>query len=552
MKTLNKILGIAMTGLLSMGMASCVDGNDWDTDDSHSRLFSIEADKITVETEDVSATVTFKTMQGVEHYIIEVSTDPLDDDTPMGGENAIVYGEDGSITKSPVVLEGLAGDTPYYLRIKGTAEGMRDSKWSYYKDGETFKTKAEQIFLDPVASDRAESSLHVAWTHTPNVTNLVVQDGEGNELQNIELDAATIEAAEYTITGLVPSTNYTIIIMNGEAKRGTLNMSTTAAMPAGDYKTELPATITRISGDLLNSIVEDAKAATGKETNIAITIGLRPDMTYDVASISETDGTDANLAIPDGIAITFFGLSGGEAPTMKMLKSVDLAGSHAYVRFENVNITDGGCQYFINQSTNSSLGELSFKQCTFSNFERSLIRTQGSGAISIDNFIIDDCVLTNMSTGDGYSVIYFGTNTTNIGKVDIKNSTFDTSKKSFIEASKAPVTNGIFITNCTFYNNVASGKYFIDANGQNTNLTMTNTILGKTLHESSSRGARTKGTMVFDNCLRASDCVYGSNDIKELPAGDLSSADIFKDPDKHDFTLKINKLIGDPRWFPTE
>jgi len=550
MKTLNKILGIAMTGLLCMGMTSCVDGNDWDTDDSHSRLFSVEADKISVETEDVSATVTFKTMQGVEHYIIEVSTDPLDDDTPMGGENAIVYGEDGSITKSPAVLEGLAGDTPYYLRIKGTAEGMRDSKWSYYKDGETFKTKAEQIFLDPVASDRAESSLHVAWTPTPNVTNLVVQDGEGNELQNIELDAATIEAAEYTITGLVPSTNYTIIIMNGEAKRGTLNMSTTAAMPAGDYKTELPATITRISGDLLNSIVEDAKAATGKETNIAITIGLRPDMTYDVASVS--DGTDANLAIPDGIAITFFGLSGGETPTMKMLKSIDIAGSHAYVRFENVNLTDGGCQYFINQSTNSSLGELSFKQCTFSNFERSLIRTQGSGAISIDNFLIDDCVLTNMSTGDGYSVIYFGTNTTNVGKVDIKNSTFDTSKRSFIEASKAPVTNGIFITNCTFYNNVTSGRYFMDANGQNTNLTMTNTILGKTNHESSSRGARTAGTMAFDNCLRASDCVYGSNDIKELPAGDLSSADIFKDADHHDFTLKINKLIGDPRWFPTE
>lgn len=541
-----------MAGVLSMGMVSCVDGNDWDTDDSYSRLFSIEADKINVETEDVSATVTFKTMQGTEHYIIEVSTDPLDDDTPMGGENAIVYGEDGSITKSPAVLEGLAGDTPYYLRIKGTAEGKRDSKWSYYKDGETFKTKAEQIFLEPVASDRAESSLHVAWTPTPDVTNIVVQDGEGNELQNIELDAATIEAAEYTITGLAPSTNYVIIIMNGEAKRGTLNMSTTAAMPEGDYKTELPATVTRISGDLLKSIVEDAKAATGKETNFAITIGLRPDMTYDVASISETDGTDANLAIPDGIAITFFGLSGGETPTMKMLKSVDIAGSHAFVRFENVNLTDGGCQYFINQGTSSSLGELSFKQCNFSNFERSLIRTQGSGVISIDNFVIDDCVMTNMASGDGYSVIYFGTATTNIGKVDIKNSTFDTSKRSFIEASKAPVTNGVFITNCTFYNNVSTGRYFMDANDQNTNLTMTNTILGKTNHESGSRGARTKGTMVFDNCLRASDCVYGSNDIKDLPAGDLSSADIFRDADNHDFTLKINKLIGDPRWFPAE
>lgn len=549
MKTSNKILSIAIAGMLGMGMTSCTDGNDWGVDETFSRLFGIDGDEISVETEDISATVTFKTMQGTEYYIMEVSTDSLYDEIPMGGPNAIVYGEDKSITKSPAVLENLAGDTKYYLRIKAMAEGKTDSKWSYYKDGETFKTKAEQIFLASVASDRSESTLHVAWTQTDNVTNLVLNDGDGNEVQNVAITDAIKAAAEYTFTGLTPSTSYTIIIMNGEAKRGTLNMSTTAAMPDGDYKTELNAGITRITGDVIADIVEAAKAATGKE-NVAVTIGLQPDMEYDVASVSE-EGTDANLALPEGASVTFFGLAGGEVPVLKWKKSLDIAGGHTYIRFENVALTDAGCQYLINQGTTSTVGELSFRQCTFSNFERSLIRTQGSGIINIDNVIIDDCILTNMSSGDGYSVLYFGTATTNVGKVQIMNSTFDTSKRSFIEASKAPVANGIFITNCTFYNNVASGRYFMDANGQPTNLTMTNTILGKSGTETS-RGARTAGTMTFDNCLRASDCIYSANDIKDLAADDKSSADIFRDPENHDFTLKINQLIGDPRWYPAE
>ena len=65
------------------------------------------------------------------------------------------------------------------------------------------------------------------------------------------------------------------------------------------------------------------------------------------------------------------------------------------------------------------------------------------------------------------------------------------------------------------------------------------------------RGIRTKGSQTFDNCLRAADCVYSANDIS-LEADEKTSADIFVDPDNHDFTLKITKLIGDPRWYPED
>lgn len=538
-----------LASMLGLAAMSCTDGNDWDVDSSHSRLFGLNSDRISVEAEDVQATVTFTAVPDAEYYVIEVSTDSLYDDMALGGSNAIVYGEDKSLTASPVILTGLAGDTRYYMRIKAMSDQMNESKWSYYRDGSTFKTLAEQIFTDPVASDRSESTLHVAWTAGADVTNIVVTDDNNNIVQNITLDDATKAAGEYTITGLNPSTSYSIVIMNGETKRGTLNMTTSAAMPEGDYKIELSSDITRISGDLISELADAAKAATGKET-VSITIGLRADQTYTVASVSADSGEDTALSLPEGVSVTFFGLSGGEAPTLNFTKSFNLAGTHTYVRFENLTFTDGGCQYLINQSEAANIGELSFKQCTVSDFERSFVRTQGDNSIVIDNIIVDDCILTNMSSGNGYSTILFGGSNNTIGKLELSNSTFDTTQRSFIEASKAPVTNGIYITDCTFYNNVASGRYFMDANGQNTNLVMTNTILGKSFE--GARGARTKGTMTFDNCLRTSDCVYGSNDLKDLSADERASSDIFQDPDNHDFTLKIYDKIGDPRWYAEE
>lgn len=551
MKTINKVLNIAMAGMLTIGMVSCTDGNDWDVDGSYSRLFAIDPANISIEQEDVQATVTFSTMQGAEYYIIEVATDSLYDDIPMGGTNAIVYGEDKSITKSPFVITGLQGDTKYSLRIKAMSSKTAESKWAYFRDGSPFKTLAEQIFNTPEASDRSESTLRVTWMPGAAVTALVVVKGDEEEGTTITLDDAAKAAGEYVISDLQPSTSYTITIMNGDAKRGVLTMSTTAAMPDGDYKTELPAEITRITADVINDIVETAKAATGKD-RIAITLGLQPDMTYDVASFAE-DGGDASLALPEGISFTFFGLSGGESPVLNWKKSLDVGGGRQYIKFENIAFIDGGCQYFINQASDATMEELSFKQCTFNHFERSLIRTQGSGNINIDRIVIDDCILTDMSHANGYSVLYFGTATTNIGKVELNNSTFDTTQRSFIEASKAPVANGVFITNCTFYNNVANGRYLMDANGQSTNIVMTKTILGKSYdNEGKSRGIRTAGTMTFEECLRTSDCVYGSNDIKDLAADDRSSADIFKDPDNHDFTLKIYNKVGDPRWYNKE
>lgn len=308
---------------------------------------------------------------------------------------------------------------------------------------------------------------------------------------------------------------------------------------AQDYQYTLTDADVALTQELINTVAENA-GGTSAEIIIPGTKG-----TIDVYGLSEA-GEKTGVSLPEGFSLSIKGE--GEKPTLNFPKSFNLEGTHDYIRFENVKIADGGCQYFINQSKPATVGELSLKGIEINGMERSLIRTQGTEAIKIDNIIVDNCVMTDMSNANGYSVFYFGTNTTTIGKLDIKNTTFNTSQRSFIEASKAPIANGVFISDCTFYKNVVGGKYFMDANGQSTNLTMTNVILSKT-YEETAKGARSAGTMTITNCLRTSDCVYAANNIADLPAGEQSSADIFTDPDNGDFTLKIDTKVGDPRWY---
>ena len=264
-------------------------------------------------------------------------------------------------------------------------------------------------------------------------------------------------------------------------------------------------------------------------------------------ALTGSDGA-ASMTLPEGLSIKFTGASGDVKSVLSINKSILFNGTHGYIRFENITLTDGGCQYLFNQSKEANVDEISFTNCEFKNFDRSLIRTQGSENITIKEFLVDNCIGTNLSSGNGYSVFYFGTATTTIDKLEIKNSTFDTTQRSFIEASKSAITNGITISDCTLYNNVADGKYLIDANGQSTAINLTNIILGKSYIETA-KGIRTAGTITNTNSLRTSDCIYASNDISQLPAGDKTSTEIFTDPENHDFTLLIDDKIGDPRWY---
>ncbi len=554
MKTINKILGFSAMALLGLFAVSCIDGNDWDVDSSYSRLFSVGDDNITVTADTITATVEFSSVNGAEYYIIEVSQDSLYNDIELGGTStSIVYGQDGSITSSPVVIEGLNGETKYYLRMKAISSTTPNSNWAYYKSGGTFKTLAEQLFYDLSDDDVTSNSVHLSWPANAEVTHLGWKTAAQEDTTLIALDAATIAAGEYTFEDLQSTTTYTFFIFNGDIKRGSLSATTVSAAPDADYTYTIPSGTTRIDQDLMDEIAAEAQAAAG-QTNVVVTISLPSGETLDVSSDGEEAGTLSSVSIPEGVSVTFW-CGSANRPTLSFSKSLEIGGYHSSINFENVNLADGGCQYIINQSNACNIGEMTFRSVDIDGLERSLVRFQQTTEKTIGKLVLDDCIMGNQGSG-GYAFIYNNVANSYITEIEITNSTFYTMQHNFIQVpTPSGGTDNIHVENCTFYNVVGSGRYLIDAQDMDTEIYLNNLILAKSYSDSGSKGGRTGATFYCTDVLQTADFVIASNDIKaDVYDEDITSDDLFADPENGDFTIQIAKYatFGDPRWYPTE
>lgn len=561
MKSIKNILGTASMMALALSATSCTDGNDWDVDGSLSRLFGLNGDKITVETAETSATVTFsaftsKAVPSPEYYVFEVSKDSLYE----GVENAniIKFGEDKTLTSSPVVLSGLDGDSKYYMRVKAMSSTSNESKWVYYKDGSSFKTKAEQIFNNVEATDLFEDHVNLSWTPGADVTHITYANtNDAENIQTINLTDEEKAAGKYTLGGLNPTSTYTISIYKNDVKRGQLQVTTPAAMPAANFKYSLASDVTVISQDLIDEIAEKAKAAAGNETNYSATIGIPAGAKVALYGINDSDGGKANVTIPDGMSVTFFGLAGGDAPTINLDKNFDIAGSHAFIKFQNVKLEENGAGYFINQSKACTVSEFTLENCEVSNLKTSFFRLQGSDAKSIGKLTLKNSIFTKLCAGYGFIHIDAGSGKGHLDNVEIDGCTFNSicvTGKVFIFSKKTDMQD-ITIKNSTFYNCNGNGQYFVDFNtdtfGPST-FTIENCIFGKSADEATNKNIRSKTPATVANSFRTTDffkVIKGVNDTE------FSSTQLFKDPANGDFTIKAGTLkekAGDPRWYVVE
>lgn len=561
MKSIKNILGTASMMALALSATSCTDGNDWDVDGSLSRLFGLNGDKITVETAETSATVTFsaftsKAVPSPEYYVFEVSKDSLYE----GVENAniIKFGEDKTLTSSPVVLSGLDGDSKYYMRVKAMSSTSNESKWVYYKDGSSFKTKAEQIFNNVEATDLFEDHVNLSWTPGADVTHITYANtNDAENIQTINLTDEEKAAGKYTLGGLNPTSTYTITIYKNDVKRGQLQVTTPAAMPAANFKYSLASDVTVISQDLIDEIAEKAKAAAGNETNYSATIGIPAGAKVALYGINDSDGGKTNVTIPDGMSVTFFGLAGGDAPTINLDKNFDIAGSHAFIKFQNVKLEENGAGYFINQSKACTVSEFTLENCEVSNLKTSFFRLQGSDAKSIGKLTLKNSIFTKLCAGYGFIHVDAGSGAGHVDNVEIDGCTFNSicvTGKVFIFSKKTDMQD-ITIKNSTFYNCNGNGQYFVDFNtdtfGPNT-FTIENCIFGKSADEATNKNIRSKTPATVANSFRTTDffkVIKGVNDTE------FSSTQLFKDPANGDFTIKAGTLkekAGDPRWYVVE
>lgn len=561
MKSIKNILGTASMMALALSATSCTDGNDWDVDGSLSRLFGLNGDKITVETAETSATVTFsaftsKAVPSPEYYVFEVSKDSLYE----GVENAniIKFGEDKTLTSSPVVLSGLDGDSKYYMRVKAMSSTSNESKWVYYKDGSSFKTKAEQIFNNVEATDLFEDHVNLSWTPGADVTHITYANtNDAENIQTINLTDEEKAAGKYTLGGLNPTSTYTITIYKNDVKRGQLQITTPAAMPAADYKYSLASDVTVISQTLIDEIAEQAKAKAGNATNYSATIGIPAGAKVALYGTNDSDGGKTNVTIPDGMSVTFFGLAGGETPTITLDKNFDVAGSHAFIKFQNVKLEENGASYFINQSKACTVSEFTLEDCEVSNIKNSFFRLQGSDAKSIIKLTLKNSIFTKLCAGYGFINIDAGSGAGHLDNVEIDGCTFNSicvTGKVFIFSKKTNMQD-ITIKNSTFYNCNGNGQYFVDFNdakfGPNT-FTIENCIFGKSADERTDKNIRSKTPANVANSFRTTDFFKV---IKGVYDTEFSSDQLFTDPANGNFTIKAGTLkekAGDPRWYVVE
>mgnify|MGYP001026745893 FL=1 len=436
----------------------------------------------------------------------------------------------------------------------GCSETKGNSHWNYLEKF-SFQTKSENIFETVGSKDKGEDFITLRWDATLAVTHLEYAqvtgiDENGNsilgEIKTIDLSNAE---GSVKITELQASTSYQFTIYNGTHPRGTRIVSTTNPTPSANVKKYL------YQGDALTQEDINALASAGSVTYI-----MEAGMELVWETLDETTGEMAAIVMPDGLAVTFFGASGGEKPTIKSNKTIEIDGNHNYISFENVAFINTGSTYLINEGNTSSLETLSFTDCTFDDYSRSIIRLKDNASISIDNLIIDNCVITNQGS-DNYACFYWNNAAYSIANFIMSNTTVNTALHNVMDFRSSNTTN-IEIENCTFYNVIGASRYFLDCQNIAPTIKLTNLIFAKAntavlaegVWTSTSRGVRANSTPTISGVYFTADFVFGSNAFKPTYEYNNTSENLFTDPENGNFTIKDSSFdgknsAGDPRWY---
>lgn len=607
MKTIKYIYGLGLSAVLSgMLFTSCTDANDWGVDTSFDRLFGTKQSSFTVTEGAVSAEVKWDATVNTEYYIIEVSTDSLYDDIPMGAENSIVYGEDGFIIQSPYTITGLLGETTYYLRIKSMSKD-KQSNWVYLPDYK-FTTDKEQILNEPSETEITDEAVSLTWEAGLEVTHITyTQDGT---LVTYELSDEEKAAGKVTLMGLLAMTDYTFYIYNGEILRGEIEVTTGQSVMVESTMNNVAKNSATFSWDTsvgrltgyyfaegdvypqeANHSLTDEQIASGKieltglEPNTTYTVAVMRDKTVramqtfktemgipsDYTQVTVADASDWNNAlagnsgklaivlagdvdisngtaqIPSGI--TSLLVWGGDDTSVKSYtfktKGISFAGNMDAVELYNMNLISNGSTgnyIFDLNGITANVTSLSVTSCDVSE-TRGVCRVRSGSSVKIENAQFSDCRFKEIGS---YGLIT-QEGASVINNVVIKNSTYyPYSAGKYLLQNKASNSIRMTIDSCTFYGFTYA---ILDNQAGGFEVNISNTIFGGI-------GTKRKFAQEISSCIieKCENVFLASGNSFESTIGEqvleYSDEDLFNAPSAYDFTVKVAdyKNFGDPYW----
>ena len=397
-----------------------------------------------------SVTFTWSTSKGSTSYVIEIYSDENDPDGSKVDDAT-------NVTENTYTFEGLEIDRTFYARVKGVSEEIGDSRWATFASFDTYS--AREPVADLAVGERQQTSIQLTWT--PDTTEdpeasadagvnaiwyVPASDPEA-EPEVFNVDEAAAEAGDVTVTGLSAGVKYILTVHYGNAPRGSVSAYT---LPDTGNAQEVSS-----SEALVQALNDGAE-------EIFLRYSGSP---YDLGYSTEA-GVEPAISLEDlDHAVTIYGEEGdGEAGNFPVVYgNFTIADGCTSIILENIAFDgenyDTAHLLSFNELT-TDIQTISIRNCTLTGFKRGIAYPGDKKVPAIQNFIIDDIVMSDTS-GDGGESIGFRKSGCAFGTISITNSTFDGGMRDFMRIDKdesAPNTIGTLVISNNTFNNLTTAS----------------------------------------------------------------------------------------------
>lgn len=397
-----------------------------------------------------SVTFTWSTSKGSTSYVIEIYSDENDPD------GSIEY-DATNVTESTYTFEGLEIDRTFHARVKGVSEEIGDSRWAVFASFDTYS--AREPVADLAVGERQQTSIQLTWTPDTSEDPEASADAGVNaiwyvpasdpeaEPEVFDVDEAAAEAGDVTVTGLAAGVKYILTVHYGNAPRGSVSAYT---LPDTENATEVS------SSEALVQALND-----GAEEILLKYSGSPYDLGY-----STEEGVEPAVSLEDlDHPVTIYGEEGnGESGNFPVVYgNFTIADGCTSIILENIAFDGENYEtahlLSINDLT-TEIQTISIRNCTLTGFKRGIAYPGDKKVPAIQNFIIDDIVMSDTS-GEGGESIGFRKSGCAFGTISITNSTFDGGMRDFMRIDNdksAPNTIGTLVISNNTFNNLTTAS----------------------------------------------------------------------------------------------
>ena len=458
-----------------------------------------------------------------------------------------------------VTIEDIPYSTTFYVRVRSNAANpTNNSQWATTSFSTETRPEYAQILMGVSKSEIGDNDAMIRWRVDPDnpVDSFSVVPAMSSDIPPVARYVTNEErqAGEIHVTGLTPSTLYTVNIYDTSKPRkydkpyNAVSFRTTGPAPA---TVEVEATDDLSA--LLIAANDDPETAEGT--------------VYDL--LAGTTYTISPFAIKKGFVI--HGPETGDRPVIVLNGTWSIAANAniSTFSFENVELRNqADNQYFFNCGNPYELEEAAFTNCVFRQIRRGFWRHQGANTKHISSIEIDNCWFDQCGWQSGtYGTFAFGSGEKgvigtydNIQNITIRNTTFsrggykvDTKFGwgNLINHSQSSNPLNLTIENVTFYDFCVNNRLIDISNTERSSVTVRNTVIASDMGELLSLGSATSTN--FSNNYATTDYRLGGARIRATSVPS-PAADLFMDPDNGNLMIKDHSSIiylteaGDPRW----